>query len=175
MTLMDRLLAFIRHHCDAQLQWRLHRHDQQSRLQHAQRLSEQALVAELKKHSQQLAHELALRQTQHSTELAMVKTRCQQDLKDYQAYLASLDKLKSSLRNSYADLPEAVAFTLHHHAKHLLNQLWECDNPTLKIQYELQLLTFMTAVHEDSQARLSGSDQPLPQRALALLDSETVQ
>lgn len=172
MSVIDRLAAFVRRHCDEHLQWRLQRHDQQARLHHAQRLSEQAVVAELKKHSQQLAHELALRQTQHSTELAMVKTRCQQDLKDYQAYLESLDRLKSSLRASYADLPEAVAFTLHHHAKQLLNQLWEADHPEQKIRYEMQLLQFMTAVHEDSQARLVDGTATLPQRALALMDEQ---
>jgi hypothetical protein len=104
----------------------------------------------------------------------MVKTRCKQDLKDYQQYLQSLDKLKISLRESYAHLPEAVAFTIHHHAKQLLNNMWEATDNQKKIRIEMQLLQFMTAVHEDSQAALQTPHQPaLPEKALAFIDAET--
>jgi len=103
----------------------------------------------------------------------MVKTQCQQDLKDYQQYLQSLDRLKESLRNSYAHLPEAVAYTIHHHAKQLLNRMWEAEDTQQKMKYEVQLLQFMTAVHEDSQLSLQDDTrETLPKKSLAFIDTD---
>jgi hypothetical protein len=164
---------FLRRNRDDQLQWHLSRQDDIAELRKSRALTEQALVAQLKKQAQQLAHELAVAQTINHNDLAMVKTKCRQDLKDYQQYLQSLDNLKSSLRNSYAHLPEAVAFTIHHHAKQLLNSMWEATDTQHKIKIEMQLLQFMTAVHEDSQASLQadGNKDTLPSKALAFIDA----
>lgn len=166
-------LAFLRHSCDEHLQWRLSRRDDIAALREAKALSEQALAAQLRKQAQQLAHELAVTKTRNSNELAMVKTQCQQDLKDYQQYLQSLERLKESLRNSYSHLPEAVAFTIHHHAKQLLNRMWDAQDTQEKMKIEMQLLQFMTAVHEDSQSSLqSPGNEALPKKALACIDAD---
>lgn len=166
-------LAFLRRSRDENLNWQLTRQDQVAELRRAKALAEQALVAELKKQSQRLAHELALSKARSANELAMMKIQCQQDLKDYQQYLQSLDRLKDSLRSSYGHLPEAVAFTIHHHAKQLLNRMWDAQDPQEKLKIEMQLLQFMTAVHEDSQASLQNqSSDSLPQRALAFIDGD---
>ncbi|MCQ8180381.1 hypothetical protein NP603_04615 [Methylomonas sp. SURF-1] len=167
------VLTFWRRSADENLHWRLSRQDDLEQLRREQALAEQELVAELKKRSQQLAHELALNKARNQNELAMLKTRCRQDLQDYQQYLQSLDRLKDSLRRSYSHLPEAVAFTIHHHAKQLLNRMWEADEPQQKLKIEMQLLQLMTAVHEDSRARLqSDVAEGLPQRALACIDAD---
>jgi hypothetical protein len=167
-------LSFLRRHRDDQLQWHLSRQDEVAELRQARALAEQAVAAQLKKQAQKLAYELAVAQTINSTDLEIVKTRCKQDLKDYQQYLQSLDKLKISLRNSYAHLPEAVAFTIHHHAKQLLNRMWEATDNQEKMKVELQLLQFMTAVHEDSQSALqSNGKADLPEKSLAFIDAES--
>lgn len=166
-------LQWWREQSDEQLRWRLARHQDESALRQARVLAEQALVEQLKKQSQQLEHELAISAAKNSTELAMVKIQYQQDLKDYQQYLASLDKLKLSLQASYAHLPEAVAFTIHHHAKRLLHQMWDESDPGEKLKMEVQLIKFMTAVHEDSLSALSLDDsEALPQKTLAFIDGE---
>ena len=165
-------LVFLRSNRDDELHWRSSRQNDVAALRRAKALAEQALIADLKKQSQRLSHELALNKARYDTELAMVKTQCQQDLKDYQQYLQSLDRLKDSLRVSYAHLPDALAFTIHHHAKQLLNRMWDSQDAQEKLKIEMQLLQFMTAVHEDSQAALSGeSPENLPQRALACIDA----
>jgi len=167
------LQGFLRRSRDENLQWQLSRQDEVAELRKTKALAEQALVAQLRKQAQQLAHELAVNKARNSNELAMVKTQCKQDLKDYQQYLQSLDRLKESLRSSYAHLPEAVAFTIHHHAKQLLNRMWEAEDAQEKLRIEMQLLQFMTAVHEDSQASLQGScSDALPQKALAFIDAK---
>lgn len=153
-----------------QLAWQTAHHDQQARLKQAQVLAQQALAAELSKKAAQLEHELALLQTQQDTELSLLKTRCQQDIKDYQQYLKALEQLKAAIKTSYRHLPEAVAFTIHHHAKQLLNQMWECENFQEKMHYEMQLLNFMTTVHEEARLHLEGNGETaLPEKTLKLL------
>jgi pyruvate formate-lyase activating enzyme-like uncharacterized protein len=144
-------------------------------MRRAKAMAEQALVAQLKKQAQQLAHDLAVNKIRNVNDLAMVKVQCKQELKDYQQYLQSLDRLKESLRNSYSHLPEAVAFTIHHHAKQLLHRMWEAEEGHEKMKVEMQLLQFMAAVHEDSRAALQGeTNDGLPQNALAFIDADSV-
>ncbi|MBT9099223.1 hypothetical protein KFZ76_16130 [Methylovulum psychrotolerans] len=158
---------------DENLHWQSNRHEQQARLRHAQALADQALTAELAQKTAQLAHDLTLLKTQHDTELELLKTRCQQDIKDYRHYLKSLDQLKQSIAASYRHLPEAVVFTIHHHAKQLLNQMWECDDFQQKMHYEMQLLHFMTTVHDEARLHKEGQGQSrLPEKTLSLLQQD---
>lgn len=158
---------------DENLQWKNANQDQQVKLKHARVLAAKTLEAELKKRSVQLEHELTLLQTKNNTELSMFKTKCKQDIKDYKQYLASLDQLKRSIQASYKHLPEAVAFTIHHHAKHLLNQMWEAKDFEQKMQHEILLIKFMTTVHEDARLHLEGATtEKLPEKTLGLIQQK---
>ena len=158
---------------DENLQWKKANQDQQVKLKHARVLAAKTLEAELKKRSVQLEHEITLLRTKNNTELSMFKTKCKQDIKDYKQYLASLDQLKRSIQASYKHLPEAVAFTIHHHAKHLLNQMWEAKDFEQKMQHEIQLIKFMTTVHEDARLHLEGAtNEKLPERTLSLIQQK---
>ncbi len=173
--LIDDFVNYWQRRRDQNLQWCLGRHDDVTELRRAKAMAEQALVAQLKKQAQQLAHDLAVNKIRNVNDLAMVKVQCKQELKDYQQYLQSLDRLKESLRNSYSHLPEAVAFTIHHHAKQLLHRMWEAEEGHEKMKVEMQLLQFMAAVHEDSRAALQGeTNDGLPQNALAFIDADSV-
>ena len=94
--------------------------------------------------------------------------------KDYKEYLTSLETLKHSIQNSFDHLPEAVAFTIHHHAKQLLNQMWETDDFENKIHHELHLIKFMTTVHEDTRRHLEEgtSIDSLPEKTLRLIQNK---
>ena len=158
---------------DENLQWNKANQDQQIKLKHARVLASKTLEAELKKKSVQLEHEITLLRTKNDAELSMFKTKCKQDIKDYKQYLASLDQLKRSIQASYKHLPEAVAFTIHHHAKHLLNQMWEAEDFEQKMQHEIQLIKFMTTVHEDARLHLEGATtEKLPERTLSLIQQK---
>lgn len=153
-----------------QLDWQQQNQEQQLKLKHAQIVAEKQLEAELKKRSVQLAHEIDLLNTENEAQLTMLKIKYQQEIKDYKQYLNSLDQLKISIQKSYAHLPEAVAFTIHHHAKQLLNQMWEAENFQEKMQIEMQLIKFMTTVHEEARLSLeSGAIENLPEKTLALI------
>ena len=153
------------------LKWNNENQEHQAALKHSRVLAERALVAELKKRSRQLKHELTILQTQHSAELLMFKTKCKQDVKDYKQYLESLDQLKDSIQSSYTHLPEAVAFTIHHHAKYLLNEMWETTEFEEKMRREIQLIRFMSTVHEDARLYLEGKNKEvLPERTLKFIE-----
>lgn len=155
---------------DQKLRWKTDNQAQQLQLKQARILAENELAAELKKKSVQLAHEITLLQTKNEADLAMLKIKCKQDIKDYKQYLLALDKLKDSIQNSYSHLPEAVAFTIHHHAQNLLNRMWEAENFEQKMYHEMQLIQFMTTVHEDASAHLQNdSVEKLPEKTLSLI------
>ncbi|MGZ5030057.1 MAG: hypothetical protein ACXV8I_05595 [Methylobacter sp.] len=158
---------------DENLKWQRANQDAQAKLKHARVLAEKALEAELKKKSVQLEHDINLLKTKHDAELSMFKTKCKQDVKDYKQYLAALDQLKASIQASYTHLPEAVAFTIHHHAKYLLNKMWEAEDFEQKMQHEMQLIRFMTTVHEDARLHLEGvTTENLPERTLNLIQQQ---
>jgi len=153
------------------LEWKQQHQAQQLALKHAQILAEKQLESELHKKSVQLAHEIELLNTEYAAQLDMLKTKYRQDVKDYKQYLHALEQLKTSIQKSYRHLPDAVAFTIHHHAKQLLNQMWETDDVQAKLQLEMQLLHFMTTVHEESRLYLQeGSASALPEKTLALIE-----
>jgi hypothetical protein len=155
---------------DENLQWKEKNQEQENKLKHHRVLAAKALEADLKKRSVQLEHDITILRTKNEAELTMFKTKCQQDIKDYKQYLTALDHLKSSIQSSYTHLPEAVAFTIHHHAKHLLNQLWDAKEVDQKMHHEMQLINFMTTVHEEARRYLEGTiSNPLPEQTLNLI------
>ena len=161
---------------DQNLQWNRHNQSQLAELRQNRILAETALEAELKMRGVQLEHEINLLKTRHDAELSMYKTRCKQDIKDYQHYLDSLDQLKLSIQDSYTQLPESFALTIHHHAKHLLHKMWEAEDPEQKIHHEMQLIQFMTAVHEDARLRLEDATiRKLPESTLNLIQQQSSQ
>ena len=53
--------------------------------------------------------------------------------------------------------------------------MWEADDIETKMHFEMQLLQFMTTVHEDARLNLEEtSEQNMPQRTLNLIQSLTV-
>ena len=160
---------------DENLNWQQLNQEQQLQLRHDRILASKALEADLKKKSVELEHHIDLIRTKNAADLAMFKTKCNQDIKDYKQYLASLEQLKKSIQLSYTHLPEAVAFTIHHHAKHLLNQMWDAKDFEHKMRHEMHLINFMTTVHEDARRYLEGENtDQLPTRTLNLIQHNQV-
>lgn len=155
------------------LDWLSAHQDQQIKLSDKQRLAQKTLTAELTKKGVKLAHEMELLKTRQQAELAMLKTRCQEDIKDYQDYLESLSRLKLTLQASYAHLPDAIIHTIHHHAKSLLNAMWETEDLNEKIKREAQLIEFMTTMHKEALLFHNGT-QPheLPENTLKLISND---
>ncbi len=166
----EQIVNFIYTVKDKNLDWQINNQAQFLQLQQNKILAKKSLEAELSKKSVQLAHEIELLKTRHNAELSMLKTRCREDIKDYRDYMDALGRLKHALQRSYGHLPEAITLTIHHHAKSLLNKMWEADDPDEKIGYEAQLLQFMTTVHEEVRLiRPNSSEGNLPENTLRLI------
>ena len=158
---------------DKNLGWRLANQDQQLNLTHNRTLAEKKLADDLAKKNVQLSHEIDLLKTRQQAELAMLKTRCKEDIKDYQQYLDSLNQLKQRIQTSYAHLPDAIAHTIHHHAKSLLNAMWEAENLAEKITLEAQLIKFMTTIHDEALLhRTESLSDKLPENTLKLINQD---
>lgn len=142
MTLVHTLL-------EQHLDWQVQVLEKRLHYKKNKRLVEKDLEALLKKRQLILEHELNLIKSQNQSELALLKIRHKQDIKDYRDYLKALDQLKNKIRVYYQHLPEAMIFTIHHHAKNLLNKMWETDDLHEKIINEQQFILFMTTLHND--------------------------
>lgn len=159
---------------DKKLRWLADNQEQQIKLTHARMLAEKDLAAQLTQKSTQLAHEIELLKTRQATELSMVKQRCQEDLKDYQHYLAALDLLKKDIQATFPQLPEVLVLTIHRHAKMLLNNMWEATDFQEKLNLEKQLIQFMATVHEEANLHQTGNEvSSLPEKTLSLLNQNT--
>jgi cell division protein FtsB len=155
------------------LAWQGENQSQQIKLSHERILAKDNLAAKLTKKSVVLAHEIDLLKTSQQAELAMLKTRCKEDIKDYQDYLESLNQLKLTIKTSYAHLPNAIIHTIHHHAKALLNAMWEAENLEEKIRYEAKLIEFMKTVHEEAELFHTGKlPDKLPENTLKLINQD---
>jgi hypothetical protein len=173
MTILNNIINLFYSIKDKNLQWQQANQGAQTKLKQARILAEKTLEAELRQRSVKLEHDICLLKTKHDADLSMLKIKCKQDIKDYKQYLCALDKLKSSIQASYTHLPEAVAFTIHHHAKFLLNKMWEAEDFEQKMHHEIQLIQFMTTVHEDARAYLEGATtESLPEKTLSLIQQQ---
>lgn len=170
---VHQLISFIFALKDKNLAWQSANQTQLLKLAHEQALSRKTLEAELTKQSTQLAHELKLLKIQQNAELYMLKTRSKEDINDYRHYLESLRQLKTTIQTAYAHLPDAITLTIHHHAKALLNHMWEAESLADKISYERQLLKFMATVYEEARYfQTENNGSKLPENTLKLISQD---
>ncbi len=158
---------------DDHIQWRQANQEDLALLKQNDRLHKQNLKAQLEKRRLQLEHEIASVKAANQVDLTMLKIKHKQDLKDYKQYLNSLDELKASIQKSYPQLPTPVAYTIHHHAKQLLNRMWEERDLETKRALEMELIQYMHTVYEDGQQYLKDSQPaPLPAATMRLLENK---
>jgi hypothetical protein len=143
------VMTFVYALLEQHLNWQTQTQEQRQHYKKNKRMVEKDLEALLKKRQLILEHELNLITSQNQSELALLKIKHKQDIKDYRDYLKALDQLKNKIRDHYQHLPEAMIFTIHHHAKNLLNKMWETDDLHEKMNNEQQFIAFMTALHND--------------------------
>jgi hypothetical protein len=175
MSILNNIINLFYSIKDKNLQWQQDNQGHQLKLKQTRIMAEKAIEAELRQKSVKLEHDISLLKTKHDAELSMFKIKCKQDIKDYKQYLNALDKLKASIQASYTHLPEAVAFTIHHHAKYLLNEMWEAKDLEQKMSQEIQLIRFMTTVHEDARSYLEGSTtENLPEKTLSMIQPKNI-
>ncbi|MCF7971019.1 MAG: hypothetical protein K9L22_07610 [Methylococcaceae bacterium] len=172
---LQALLQIVHELKDEHLNWRQSRQGKLGLLKKQEQLDKHDLQSILKKRSVQIEHEIAAMQTKNSAELVMLKIKYKQDIQDYKQYLNALDQLKGLIQKSYPHLPESIAFTIHHHAKHLLNSMWEENNINNKRVLELELIQLMNSIHEDAQTYpANNAEDSLPANTLKLISRHSL-
>ena len=153
------------------LRWQQEKQQQIYSVKRNKERAKQTLQAELQKQKAEFVFQLTKMKQQHETSLTMFKAECEQQVRDYKQYLDSIDQLKSLIQKNYSHLPDAVSLTIHHHAKQILKQMWECQDIEEKLQHETRLIDLMTTVHQDTldSVDASHSDTQLPKRTLELI------
>ncbi len=153
------------------LRWQQEKQQEIFSLKTNKERAKQALQAELDKQKAEFAFQLEKIKQQHETSLTMLKAECEQQIRDYKQYLGSIDQLKTLIQKNYSHLPDAVSLTIHHHAKQILKQMWECQDVEEKLQHETRLIDLMTTVHQDTlESKNAGHPgTQLPTRTLELI------
>lgn len=156
------------------LRWQQEKQSEIQTLKNLKALDKQSLQADLKKRQAQFEHELEKMKQTHATDISMLKAQSEQQLRDYKQFLDSIDQLKTLIQKSYSHLPSTVSLMIHHHAKQMLNQMWECEDIQEKLEHEAKLLELMTAVHNDTQDLPLEvvAEQQFPKRTLRLIKSD---
>ncbi len=138
-------------------------------LKRRQAESELSLEMERRRRLLQLEHELEVLKRKQQFELSLLEQKQAQDRRDYQRYLQAVDQLQEQLRHAFRHAPEVIVLTIHHHAKQLLDRMWEAEDLHQRLQREQEFVKFLTTVYEDT-LQAQGDGQPLlPQRALRLM------
>ncbi len=139
-------------------------------LQRRQTQVELDLEAEKRKRLLELEYELEKIRRQQQVELTLLERKLEQELKDYERYLEAVERLQEQLYQAFAHTPEVIVLTIHHHAKQLLDKMWEADDLNLRLERERELVKFLTTVYEDTLKAQEGEEQTLlPRRALRLM------
>ncbi len=170
MSIGDRLTGWVRR---LRQENRWHRRQREADLlvlKRRQAEVELELEAERRRRLMALEFELERLKRRQQLELTQLERKLEQDLKDYERYLAAVDRLQEQLRQSFSHAPEVIVLTIHHHAKQLLDKMWEAEDLNLRIERERELVKFLTTVYEDTiQAQSEETRLLLPRRALRLM------
>ncbi|BCX89553.1 type III secretion protein O [Methylomarinovum tepidoasis] len=171
MTWGQRLRRILREIRGERRRWRRERETDLLALRRRQVEVELDLEAEKRRRQLHLEQELERMRRQFELELTLLEKKQEQDLRDYERYLAAVDQLQVQLRHAFSQAPEVIVLTLHHHAKRLLDRMWEAEDLQQRLQREQEFVKFLTTVYEDTlQATTTEGTEPLlPRRALRLM------
>ncbi len=169
MSITRSLLSFFGALKKERRKWRRQEDLDALELRRRQSEIELALEAERRRRLLQLEHELEVIKRRQQFELSLLEQKQAQDRRDYERYLKAVDQLQEQLRGAFRHAPEVIVLTIHHHAKQLLDRMWEAEDLHQRLQREQEFVKFLTTVYEDT-LQAAGEGQPvLPQRALRLM------
>jgi len=169
MNLTTRLLEWVRALRQEGRSWRREEALATLELRRRQAEAELALEAERRRRLLELEHELEVLKRRQQLELTLLERKQAQDLRDYQRYLEAVDQLQEQLRQAFAHAPEVIVLTIHHHAKQLLDRMWEAEDLHQRLQREQEFVKFLTTVYEDTLQAGNDDGPLLPRRALRLM------
>jgi len=134
-------------------------------------------IAELKKqkriHEAKIEHELNMLQVKFSEEIKRKQDEERRITKDYKDFLDSIDEMKQKMLETFSDMPKPMVYVIHHHAKHLIDNIWKSPDERSQALSRSRFAFFLIAVYDDTSKVLIGDHQlKLPTKTLKLITDE---
>jgi hypothetical protein len=155
------LTTFINAIRSENLEWRRRKADEIAALRKKQKLLDL-----------ELEHELATREIELREEIRRIEMRETSVTHDYKDFLNEIDELKRRIVSTFTNMPKPMALLIHHHAKQMLNEMWQAQDLHERLAIEQKLLNFMTVIYDDTQ-RLTQADDldRLPTKTIEFMNS----
>ncbi|MUH00900.1 hypothetical protein F7734_55010 [Scytonema sp. UIC 10036] len=168
------LMGFVNSVRTRSLEWKQEKLGEIIEIQRRSATATRELHEELKKKEAILKYEIDKINVQGEAELQMLKDKYNQEINDYKEFLKAIDELKDKLKQSYSQMPLTLILSVHRHAKHLLNSMWEASDIEDKILLERKFTKFLVTIHEDTTLLLNASGNPptLPQKTIDMMNEE---
>jgi HEAT repeats len=110
------------------------------------------------------------REIAFQAEVERKKLQSEAEIKNYRDFLNAIDELKDQLIEFYPNMPKPEVLVIHHHAKELLNGMWNSENPEESLTYRKRFVQFLTVVSEDVNLAVLQREQnrflTLPEKVL---------
>ena len=128
-------------------------------------------LAELKKrkkiHQAQLEHELDLLQVRFKEEIIRKQEEEHRITNDYKDFLDSIDEMKKKMLETFTDMPKPMVYVIHHHAKHMIDEIWKNHDEHAQTISRVRFTEFLTAVYRDTKnAMLNEESMKMPTETL---------
>lgn len=128
-------------------------------------------LAELKKrkkiHQARLEHELNLLQVKFKEEIARKQEEERRITNDYKDFLDSIDEMKKKMLDTFEDMPKPMVYVIHHHAKHMIDEIWKNQDEHAQAISRVRFAEFLTAVYRDTtNAMLKEDAMKMPTETL---------
>jgi hypothetical protein len=155
------LTTFINAIRSENLEWRRRKADEIAGLRKKHRLLDM-----------ELEHELAKREIELREEIKRIEMQEQSVTRDYKEFLHEIDQLKGRIITTFTNMPKPMALLIHHHAKQMLNEMWQADDLNERLAHEQKLLNFMSVIYDDT-LRLSyeGELARLPMKTIEFMNN----
>lgn len=136
-------------------------------------------ITELRRHKRiheaNLDHELNMLKVKFAEEIKREQEKESRITNDYRDFLDSIDEMKKKMLETFSDMPKPMVFIIHHHAKHLIDDIWKSPDDRSQALSRSRFADFLTAVYDDTSKALVGGNQQfkLPAATLKLIKGPT--
>ena len=134
-------------------------------------------IAELKKkkriHEVSLNHELEMLEVKFSEEIKRKQEEERRITNDYRDFLDSIEEMKQKMLETFSEMPKPMVHIIHHHAKHLIDEMWKANDEHSKALASTRFTNFLTSVYNDTTNTIADSTQKkLPTETLKLIQQQ---
>ncbi len=118
----------------------------------------------------ELEQELQMLKVRFAAEIERKKEEEQRATNDYKEFLDSIGEMKQKMLATFPDMPKSIVYSIHHHAKYLLDEIWKSSDEASQVKSRSRFADFLMAVYNDTaNALVSEQELKLPKETLKLI------